>query len=323
MSLACLGSLPSQAQTTPPATKKPAAPPEPFDPRPLARYVQKEGLVFYAEHSGLDAHHDAWTKTAAYKILNETSLGHVLELMITQGADRILKSLPNRKLNGADVLTIAKHIARHGALVASIQPKTEGKVQEHDVYVFKAASTKEARPSFSRLIGTLMGENRPQMLKKGTRTVVLVPGGDKSKNSWVWWSEQNDLVVCPEADFEIVAAVLDGQSPNAIDHPVRAEVFKSENGFIPVMAMFFDASEIRPSNAEFGPSAAKLKAALDSSRVDFRSGFHDDALMSITRVKAKRPFKSPYLAAFDQPKLDKTKLPPIPEGLESFRRGQP
>ena len=45
----------------------------------LARYVPRDNLVFYLEYDGLDAHADAWRKTAAYKILNDTPAGAMLE----------------------------------------------------------------------------------------------------------------------------------------------------------------------------------------------------------------------------------------------------
>ena len=52
-------------------------------------------------------------------------------------------------------------------------------------------------------------------------------------------------------------------------------------------------------------------------RFDYRWGFQDDALMSVTRLKAPKPRKG-FLALFDQPTFDKGKLPPLPEGIESF-----
>ena len=53
------------------------------------------------------------------------------------------------------------------------------------------------------------------------------------------------------------------------------------------------------------------------TRFDYRWGFQGDALMTVTRLKAPRPRRGP-LALFDQPSFDKGKLPPLPEGIESF-----
>ena len=43
--------------------------------QPLARYVPAEGLTVLLEHNGLAAQPQAWKGTAAYRMLNETSLG--------------------------------------------------------------------------------------------------------------------------------------------------------------------------------------------------------------------------------------------------------
>ncbi len=52
-------------------------------------------------------------------------------------------------------------------------------------------------------------------------------------------------------------------------------------------------------------------------RIDYRWGFDDDALMSITRIIAPKPRK-PLLALFDQPGFARTALLPMPDGVESF-----
>ena len=58
--------------------------------KPLARYVPKDELIVYAELSGLDAHYDAWRKTATYKMLNETGTGAMLEETLAQTIDAAL-----------------------------------------------------------------------------------------------------------------------------------------------------------------------------------------------------------------------------------------
>src|SRR4051794_36189656 len=46
---------------------------------PLARYLPQQDLSVYLEFEGLDSHAAAWHKSAAYKLLNDTSLGALLE----------------------------------------------------------------------------------------------------------------------------------------------------------------------------------------------------------------------------------------------------
>ena len=54
---------------------------------PLARYVPLQRFVAYLEFDGLDAHADAWHTSAAYKLLNDTKLGALLEDLALQGIE--------------------------------------------------------------------------------------------------------------------------------------------------------------------------------------------------------------------------------------------
>ncbi len=110
----------ASAQTV--ATKKAAAPPV-IDKSPLARYVLRENLVLYLGSDGLDTQEEIWKKTAAYKILNETPLGEMLEDMTAQVAEKALLQSPNRKLNGVDVVTIIKHLAKAGFVLSYHTPE--------------------------------------------------------------------------------------------------------------------------------------------------------------------------------------------------------
>ena len=74
--------------------------------RPLARYFPKDNLVFYFEFSGVDAHADAWNKTAAYKMLTETPLGAMLEEVGAQLMDKMLSYSPGHRLDGKDYVAL-------------------------------------------------------------------------------------------------------------------------------------------------------------------------------------------------------------------------
>ena len=63
-------------------------------PEPLARYIPAEGLAALVEHNGLAAHPEAWKATAAYKMLNETALGAMLEDIMVQLADLAFQTAP-------------------------------------------------------------------------------------------------------------------------------------------------------------------------------------------------------------------------------------
>ena len=98
--------LSSGARAQPVTIRKPAAVPP--DTRPLARYVPKENLIVYFEFAGLDAHDEAWKKTASYKMLSDTTLGEMLGAVSEQLLDKILTVVPDHRLNGTEIVTLVK-----------------------------------------------------------------------------------------------------------------------------------------------------------------------------------------------------------------------
>ena len=90
---------------------------------------------------------------------------------------------------------------------------------------------------------------------------------------------------------------------------------------MPLMTAFVDPSAVPPlswpgHHRGWRSSFEQLKDA-GLNRLDYRWGFDDDALMSITRLVAPAPRKTLF-AMFDQPKLDTKQLIPMPEGVDSF-----
>ena len=223
---------------------------------------------------------------------------------------------PTRKLNGVEIVTLAKHLAKSGFVFAvASQEKGKGPSDDLATIVFRGAAGRDVKPIFARLMGTAMGANKPAVVKKGGRNVVVVPMAS-GKDSWSWWAEQNDLVITlGKQTDEAVLEVIDGKRPNAVEHPLRADLARTEAGFNPVAVFFMDATAA-PSGSEAAKGLAPLVAA-GLTRVDYRWGFNDDALMSVTRLKAPKPRKG-VLALFDQPTFDKGKLPPLPDGIDSF-----
>lgn len=307
--LAMMGVSAARAQA--PAAKN-AAPPPP-DTRPMARYIPRENLAVYAGTDGLETVTEAWNRTAAYKILTETSVGSMLEEMLTQLADQRMADNPNRKMNGADLVTIVKHVARYGFALGLEAKEGSG----FGVLAFRGASSRDVRAPFARWLGTMMGDAKPQVIKKAGRTMIAVPGPDGKTPQWFWWSEGNDLVIADSGGEEIVADVIDGKRPSALDHPLRTELSRPEGGFTPIAMAFLDSEgKIKVWENRAGMFFGRL-AELGIHQFDYRVGFQDDALMTVARLKAPNPRKG-LLAALDQPSFDKTKLLPIPQGLEDF-----
>lgn len=297
------------------ATKKAAAAPTPLDPRPLSRFVPRDNLGVLIEFQGLDLQADSWTKTAAYKMLTETPLGEMLEAMTAQLAERAMASSANKKMSGTDLVTVVKHALKSGFIFGV---NHVGDTKDYGTFVIRNGTAKEVRAPFSRMLGQMMGASKPQIAKTANRSMITVPMAD-GKDTWAWWSEQNDLViVLGKGTEEVVAATIDGSKPNATENPTRAELLKADNGFTPAMLMFLDPKAVIGERKPGSPSQffSQVSSA-GIQRLDFRWGFQDDALMSVWRLQAPRPRKG-VIALLDQPSVEKTKLPPLPEGLSAF-----
>ena len=81
----------------------------------LARYLPQQDLAVYLEFEGLDAHAAAWHKSAAYKLLNDTSLGALLEDIAGQVVEMAQASGPPAEASpSASYLDLLKHGARNG-----------------------------------------------------------------------------------------------------------------------------------------------------------------------------------------------------------------
>ena len=292
----------------------------------LARFIPKENLLLYCEFSGLDAHAASWHKTAAYRMLTETPLGSMLETVTGQLLDKALSFVPNRRLSGPEVVTLLKHVARSGWVIAAHARPAADAGDPTIMMVFRGASTKEIRPLASRILGSVMGNDvRPRIERKEGRPLVVVPhvpppGSAAGKpTDWAWWPEKDqDLVICEQypAGADAVLAAIDGKAPSAAAHPIVQELSKPERDFDPVCIAFLEVANAPKVPTKLAEFLDKLKGA-GIQRVDYRWGFDDDALMEVLRIVAPRPRK-PILALFDQPGFDKTALMPMPDGVDSF-----
>ena len=184
--------------------EKPAPPPGPVDDSPLGRYAAREGLVLYAEFAGLDAHADAWKKTAAYRMLTSTSLGAMLEEVGAQVFDRLLQNAPNRKLGGAELVAVVKQMMRRGWLVA-LNADAKGAKPLHATIVLRGGVVKENKALFGRLVGSFMGaDSKAKIERKGGWAMIVVPpaAGAPAGSGWIWWAEKADLGIAVDPDVD-------------------------------------------------------------------------------------------------------------------------
>jgi prepilin-type processing-associated H-X9-DG protein len=272
----------------------------------LARYAPRQDLFFYLEFQGLDSHPDAWRKSAAFKLLNDTKLGVLLEDLAMQGIEMYQSSVPpENRVKASQVIETVKHVAQHGFLVAAWGKDVK---KRKGVIVIRDGD----RPEVRRLWDTFANSHKSRNML-GAATEVQKTGRmlhllDVQGASW--WSEGRDLVIAH--DPLGVLATLDGKQESAAAHPVRQALLQDENGFGPVAAGFFDFGGLPP----LPPEAVAL--GLDGlKRVELRWGFQDDAIMTVLRFLAPAPRRG-ALALVDQPTFEINSLPPLPAGLTGF-----
>jgi hypothetical protein len=330
-SLFCLVLLPwlfgtteVRAQTA--ATKSAsAAQPTAAQSVPLGRYIPKDNLIVYVEFEGLDSHAASWQNTAAFKMLTGTPLGGMLEEVSAQLLDKALTFFPNRRLNGAEVVTLFKHAAKSGWVLA-INANPKGPDALRGTFVLRGGVSKELMPITSRAMGWLMGNDAKYRIEpRENRTLVIVPPGGQGASvgldaGWAWWPEKKtDLVVgfLSPSSTDAIIATLDGKSPSAVDHALVQELKKTEGTFEPVCIALAETALCPESSARLVGTLRRLHAERGVNRIDLRWGFDAEALMSVTRLTAPLPRK-PGLAMFDKPTFEKNALLPMPDAVGSF-----
>ena len=273
---------------------------------PLARYLPQQELAAYLEFEGLDAHPAAWHKSASYKLLNDTSLGVLVEDIAIQAIDQAQQSTPQeRRVAAADYLNLLKQAVRNG-LTMGIFGK--GPDNTHVVIVIRKGN----RPEITHLLDTLTGgglaqpEQKPEPVQRNGRAVHGV-GSDL-----VWWVEHDDLILVDNDAFDTIVGVIAGKQPSAASHPMRAALTQPREGFEPAAYGFVDFDAFPPV-----PEKA-VKAGFDGvKRIELQWGFQDEAMMTLVRVVAPSPRRG-VLAFFDQPPFDLKSLPPLPAGHPAF-----
>ncbi len=271
---------------------------------PLARYVPSEDLVAFFEFDGLDAHAARWRQSAAYKVLTETKTGALIADLLGQGLQAAVDAAPGGRMpTGAQLARVLEAIPRDGFVVGVAgRPPAE----PHLVLAVRGGAQGEVREALDLLV-----KGKPR--QKAGRAVSTL--GGKGDAATVCWFEGNDLVVTTERDVERIAAVIDGKSPSALTHPIRAELVRPDKDFEAVARGFLDVGAL----PKMPPRA--VAAGLDGlKRVELRWGFQDDALLTVLDVVAPAPRRG-LLTLLDQPTFDKGSLPPLPAGLTGFTVG--
>jgi prepilin-type processing-associated H-X9-DG protein len=278
----------------------PAGPAAAQPPSPLpARGLPRADLRALIEFDGFDAHATDWKKTDAYRLLNETSLGGLLEDIGAQIVDQVASpGLPAPK--GTDTVAGLERSFRNGFAIGSYGRAADG--GPRFVVILKNGADAAVREPFVGRL-TLNGAAKQPNVERRGRTI-------ERNGAAGWWVEKSDLVLTtltrPE-DADPVLDVLDGKAPSVLDHPIRQELRKPDGAFKPALIAFLDATVAPPSTD--GPFAG-LRS------VDYRGGFQGEALVSELRLLAPKPRQGVF-ALFDQPAFTTSEVP-LPAGLTGF-----
>jgi Protein of unknown function (DUF1559) len=299
-------SSPARAQGSRPPARAAGA-----DSASLARYVPGQDLFFYLEFDGLNAHPGAWHGSAAFKLLNDTKLGALIEDLTSQGIELAQKSIPQaRRLKGAEVVGMLKNAARHGfVLAASGKSPNDARV----VLALRRGDRPEVRRILSMISAIRLGDD-PEGSRPAALAPIRAPGRTLNRldKDFCWWVERGDLILTGTRKIDEILAVVDGKRPSAVNHPLRAELNKVENGFEPAAFGFVDLTAL----PQLSPRSIKL--GLDGlKRIELRWGFQANALMTVIHAVAPSPRRG-ALALLDQPTFGIGSLPPLPSNLTGF-----
>ena len=294
----------------------------------LARYVPKDNVVAYVEFQGLDAHADAWKKTAAYKILSETPTGEMLETVIAQLLQRLPAVDPTGKpipVRGADLYALVRHMARSGFVFAYVANKESPKGSSILLVIRNGFKDKAIRATLAAMLqGSHAPDSKPQpVVRVGHKIIGWV---DKLGNKLAWWVEETKkedfvLLYTPPESADVILETLDGKRPSVQAHPKRAELLKVETSFVPNGLAFVDPKALgidweTPRAKQFTKDYGYLGFSNVTS-IDLRWGFQDAALMYAARLATSGP-RQGLLALVDPSTFDKSKPPLIPAGVTGF-----
>jgi hypothetical protein len=275
----------------------------------LARYVPAEGLAFYAEFQGLDAHSRGWQKTALSKVLNDTKLGALLADLVSQGVDAARNAGGKGGPDGDRVVANVKLFLRKGA-VAAVRRREGGGEKFDRIFAFRGGASRETRGLLDAMAARM---GRPSGAKKdsrrGTRKLTMYGDGETAV---AIWDEKGDTILCNAEAVDAVIAAIEGKGANAEKNATRSELAREGDGFEPIAVAFLDMSKLPPM-----PPEAERLGLKGLKRVDVRFGFQDDALMTVTQLVAPSPRKG-LLALLDQPTFELGTLPPLPAESTDF-----
>ncbi len=144
-------------------------------PIPLAHYVPAGNLVAYLEFEGLDAHGDAWKKSALYQVLNDTPAGAMLEDVVEQLAEQFSAKSGTRLASGKEYVALLEHVARNGFVFAAGGGPDDPKSAFTVLAIRGVFNNKELKPVVGRMLGAYMVDPKikPKLADVGGHKIVV------------------------------------------------------------------------------------------------------------------------------------------------------
>jgi hypothetical protein len=191
-----------------------------------ARYVPKDNVALYVEYQGLDAQADAWKKTAAYKILNNTPAGAMIDSVVLQLLDRLPTVDPKGKpipIRGSELFAVVTHMARSGFVFAVVDNKESPEESPYILVIRNGFKNKEISPILARMtLGTYAANTKPQSVVRAGHKII--GGVDATGHGFAWWvedSKKEDFVFLytPPESADVILETLDGHQPPPTGRP--------------------------------------------------------------------------------------------------------
>ncbi len=273
------------------------APPEADGPKA----VPAERLAMYFEFDGLDAHADAWHKTAAYRMFRETTADDMIESIVGQLFERLPAG--DGPITNEQAAALAEHIVRNG-FTAGLSAPENPKGQPRVILVLNRAAKHDTVRALQDRLGA-----GAETIERDGREIHVIHQPNQAQGV-AWWNEGEDLVIGiggGEADLDAVLAALKGDG-NATSHPIRKALRAPADDMETIALAFVDLAAFPPM-----PEDAKRLGFDGLKQIEVRWGFSGEALASHTRIVAPSPRRG-VLALIDQPTFGADSLPPITPG---------
>ena len=278
----------------------------------LLRSIPANGLSFFAEFDGTEAHAPAWKKSSIYRLLNETKLGPAIEDLLTQAIDQGMASSPAAgKITAKEVVRLLQEVAGDGLAMGVVGGPDPNATRV--VLVFRNGDRNGVRAMLGKL-GALTKPG-PKAERRGSRSIQVETAGAEKSGKAAWWVEGSDVIFTEASAIDGTLAAIDGKASSALTIPLRMEITRTDAGFEPTLTAFLDLSKLPPM-----PPGA-VAAGLDGiKRVVYLWGFQGEASYSILNIAAPAPRRG-FLAAIDAgilPPMEKGSLPAIPAGVNDW-----